>query len=92
MPQKLKLNGPATREEIQAARKRYPDPHAQERLLAIQMAQLGHSRIADIAQGLGRGRATIVRWLRKYRQGGLPGLLSRRHSHPAVGRSSHRGA
>ncbi len=81
MPQKLKLNGPATREEIQAARKTCPDPHAQERLLAIQMAQLGHSRIADIAQGLGRGRATIVRWLRKYRQGGLPGLLSRSHSH-----------
>ena len=64
MPQKLKLNGPATLEEIQAARKTCPDPHAQERLLAIQMAQQGQLTMQQIAQAIGKGRSTIGRWIK----------------------------
>jgi hypothetical protein len=38
MPQKLKVTGPATDEELAAARKSRLNRHDQERLIAVQMA------------------------------------------------------
>jgi len=78
MPKKLKVNGPETLEDITAVRKKSPNSLDHERLLAVQMAQQGHWRIADIALALGRGHATIERWIRAYRQGGIPALLFHR--------------
>ena len=78
MPKKLKVEGPATPEQVIEARKKYTNPHQQERLLAVQMGQQGGWRIADIAKALGRGHATIERWLKTYREGGLANLLLRR--------------
>lgn len=79
MPQKLKVSGQSTPEEVTTARQTQLDPHDQERLLAIGMAQQGGWRIADIAAALGRGTATIGRWVRKFRSGGIPELLKRSH-------------
>ena len=79
MSQKLKVSGPVPPEEVTVARQTYSDPHDQERLLAIGMAQQGGWRIADIAAALGRGTATIGRWVRKFRSGGIPELLKRSH-------------
>ncbi len=79
MPQRLKVEGPTLPEEVAAARQSHANPHGQERLLAVEMAQQGGWRIADIAKALGRGSATIGRWFDKFRQGGLPALLKRGH-------------
>jgi transposase len=79
MPQKLKLTGSATPEELVVARKTYLDRHDQERLIAVQMAQDGDFKRADIAKAIGRSTVTIGRWLRKYRQGGIEELLKRGH-------------
>ena len=77
MPQKLKVTGPATDEQLVAARQSRLDRHDQERLIAMQMAQQGEWKIAQIAKALSRGEATISRWLRKYREGGICQLLQR---------------
>jgi transposase len=79
MPQKLKVSGSATPSEVTAARQTHTNPHDQERLLAIGMAQQGGFPIADIAAAKGRGKATIGRWRRKFRSGGIPELLKRSH-------------
>jgi transposase len=79
MPQKLKVDGPATPDELRAARVWQTDRHDQERLIAMQMAQEGRFRISDIAAALGRSTATIVRWLRQFREGGILTLLKRGH-------------
>lgn len=63
MPKKLTVEGPAAPEEVAAARKRSTNPLEIERLFAVQMAQRGGFRITDIALALGRGHATIERWL-----------------------------
>ena len=75
MSQKLKVTVPATDEEPAAARKSRLNRHDQERLIDVQMAQQGEWKIASIAKSLSRGTATISRWLRKYRDGGICQLL-----------------
>lgn len=79
MPQKLRVDGPATVDELRAVRQSQKDPHDQERLIAIQMAQQNCFRITDIALALGRSTATIVRWFSKFRRGGISILLKRGH-------------
>lgn len=79
MPQKLKIDGPATPEEVTAARRTHPNPHDQERLLTIQMAQQGPWKSAERAAACCRGTATIGRWLKKFRHGGIPERLKRDH-------------
>src|SRR5919198_5957853 len=78
MSKKLKVAGPATHEEIAAAYKASRDPQERERLLAIRMGQQGEWTCEKIAHTLGRGRDTMVRWVRAYRQGGISGLLGGR--------------
>ncbi|MCH8291418.1 helix-turn-helix domain-containing protein [Candidatus Poribacteria bacterium] len=43
------------------------------------MAQQGGWRIVDIAKTIDRGHATIERWIKAYREGGIDGLLKREH-------------
>ena len=43
------------------------------------MAQQGEWTLQQIAKALGKHRATIARWLRAYRQGGLPAKMAREH-------------
>ena len=52
MPQKLKVTGPATDEQLVAARESRLDRHDQERLIAMQMAQQGEWKIASIAKAI----------------------------------------
>jgi len=79
MPKKIKVGGPATAEDIEAAYRQSTNPHDWTRLLALEMAQQGEWTLAEIARALGKHRATIARWLRAYRKGGLAALLRRGH-------------
>src|SRR5919198_2165332 len=79
MSKKLKVAGPATNDEIGAAYQASRVPHERGRLFAIRMGQQGEWTCEKIAHTLGRGRDTIVRWVRAYRQGGIQGLLERRY-------------
>lgn len=79
MPKRVKVGGPATPEEIAAAYRQCTSPHDYTRLVALEMAQQGEWTLGQIAQALGKHRATIARWLRAYRQGGLEALLDRGH-------------
>jgi transposase len=72
MGKKLKVGGPATYDEIGAAYQASRAPQERERLLAIRMGQQGEWTCEKIAHTLGRGRDTMVRWVRAYRQGGIP--------------------
>jgi len=78
MGKKLKVGGPATHEEVDAAYKASQELHERERLLAIRMGQQEEWTLEKIAHTLGRGRDTIVRWVRAYREGGIQRLLARR--------------
>jgi transposase len=71
---KLKVAGPATLQEVQAAFKASQKRYERERLQAILLGQQGRWTLQEIAQALGRGRTTIARWVRVYRERGLEGL------------------
>lgn len=76
---KLKVVGLDSPEMVEAAYQASREPHARERLLAIRLAQQGTYTLQEIGQMLGRGRATIARWVKAFRQGGIELLVTRRH-------------
>lgn len=76
---KLKVGGPATPEAVEAAYQSSTEKRDRERLLAIRLGQQGHSTLQEIGDIVGRGRATIGRWVKVYRAGGVSGLLRRRY-------------
>jgi transposase len=76
---KLKVGGPASREEVEAAYHSSMEQHDRERLLSIRLGQQGQYTLQEIGDIVGRGRATIGRWVKAYRSGGIPGLLRRQH-------------
>lgn len=80
MPKRTKINGPASLEEIKGALKTHTQPHQQIRLLAIRMATVGQWTRAQIGQAVGKGRATIGRWLKSYQHGGIETLLDRKYA------------
>ena len=82
---RLKVEGPASPEAIEAAYRASCEQHARERLLAIRLGQQGKYTLQEIGDILGRGRATIARWVQAYRAGGIEGLLERRHQGSAAG-------
>ena len=84
LPGKLKVEGPDNPDQVKAAYKSHRDPHDRERLLAVRLAQRGGYTLAQIAEIVGRGRATIARWLRAFRAGGIAGLLERGHGGKAA--------
>ena len=79
MPKKVKVSGPATPEDIANAYRQSTNPHDYTRLVALEMAQQGQWTLQEIATALGKHRATIARFLKAYRQGGLEALLARGH-------------
>ena len=82
---KLKVTGPESPESVEAAYQASAEKHDRERLLAIRLGQQGQYTLQEIGEIVGRGRATISRWVKAYRQGGIEGLLSRQHK-GSVGR------
>ena len=52
-----------------------PPGARRERLLAVQMGLQGELGLNEIAQAVGRSRATIQTWFDTYRQGGVDALL-----------------
>lgn len=79
MAKLLEVGGPATLEDLDKAYEASREHHDRERLLAIRMAQQGGYTLEQIGSSLSRGRATIARWLRAYREGGIGNLLHRGH-------------
>ena len=77
MSKKTKVSGSA--KEMETAYKASANPHDQKRLLALQMAQQGVWVLSDIGRALSKGRATIGRWLKSYREEGMEGMLKRGH-------------
>ena len=71
----LDVRGPNSLGEVEAAYRAATDPDLRERLLAIHMAMQGEMGLRGIAKALMRGRASICRWLRAFRAGGIAGLL-----------------
>jgi len=76
---KLKVAGPATPAEVDKAYQESREPHERERLLAIGLGQQGQWTLEEIGGILKRSRATIIRWVRAYRQGGIKGLGERHY-------------
>ena len=79
MPKRTKVSGAATPEEIEAIYKGSTNPHDQRRVIALQMAQQGAWVLAEIGRAIGKGRATVGRWLKSYREAGMEGMLERGH-------------
>jgi len=79
MPKKTKVSGTATTSEVEAAYKGSVNPHDQKRLIALQMAQQGVWVLAEICKAIGKGRSTVSRWLKAYREEGMEGMLDRGH-------------
>lgn len=77
---KLKVGGPESPEAVEAAYQSSTDKYDRERLLAIRLGQQGRYTLQEIAEIVGRGRATVARWVQAYRAGGIPGLLRREYS------------
>ena len=67
---KLKVAGPESPEAVEAAYQASQESHDRERLLAIRLGQRGQYTLQEIGQILGRGRGTIARWVKAFRQGG----------------------
>lgn len=80
MAKPLKVEGSETSEELANTYKSNPERHDRERLLAIQIARQGKHTLEEIGMLLNRGRRTIIRWLKAYREGGIEKLLHRSHS------------
>jgi transposase len=57
--------------------KREPAGWRCERLLAVKLGLEGQLTLEEIAAHLGRARSCIQRWLERFRQDGLEGLLHR---------------
>lgn len=55
-------------------------PRDQVRLRLLQLGAAGRWTLDDLARKLGKSRATVQTWLKKYRNGGVLGLLRRRKS------------
>ena len=79
MPKKTKVSGTSTPEEIEAAYKGSTNLHDQKRLISLQMAQQGAWVLAEIGRAIGKGRSTVGRWLKSYRENGMEGMLKRGH-------------
>ena len=79
MPKKTKILGTATTAEVESAYKGSVNPHDQKRLIALQMAQQGTWVLAEIGKAIIKGRSTVSRWLKTYREEGIEGMLDRGH-------------
>lgn len=79
MSKKIKVEGDVLPQDVDAIDRDCTNPHDHKRLLALRMAQQGQWTMQQIAQAVGKGRATIGRWIKAYREEGLDGLFKRGH-------------
>ena len=89
----LELGNHSNAEEVEEVYKSSEEKHDRERLLAVLM---GYEKktLSEIGFSLKRGRATVARWLKAYREGGVKQLLHRGHGggSPASLSESHQKA
>jgi transposase len=74
----LTLGNHSTQEQVECQYKSSHEKHDRERLLAVSMAYEKNS-LKFISSTLKRGRATIARWIKAYKEGGTKQLLKRLH-------------
>jgi len=79
MSKPLRVGDSASIEALDEAYVASQERHDRERLLAIRLAHHGNQTIEQIGSILKRGHATIARWLKAYREGGIEKLLHRGH-------------
>jgi transposase len=79
MSKPIQLGDGASLESVDAAYKASQECHDRERLLAMRLAHQGNQTLAQIGVILKRVRATIARWVKAYREGGIQKLLHRGH-------------
>jgi transposase len=80
MSKPIQIGDSSSLESLDAAYKASQERHDRERLLAIRLAHQGSQTLEQIGVILKRGRATIGRWLKAYREGGIQKLLHRSRS------------
>jgi transposase len=83
MSKSLEVGGATPSEALDKAYKSSQERHDRERLMAIRLVHHGNHTLEQIGSILKRGRATIARWLKAYREGGIEKLLHRGHGGPA---------
>ena len=74
----LTLGNHSTQKNVECQYKSSHEKHDRERLLAVSMAYEKNS-LKFISSTLKRGRATIARWIKAYKEGGTKQLLKRPH-------------
>ena len=74
----LTLGNHSTQKNVECQYKSSHEKHDRERLLAVSMAYEKNS-LKFISSTLKRGRATIARWIKAYKEGGTKQLLKRSH-------------
>ena len=67
--------------ELEAVIQQQSNPNLKERLQVLYLLQLPNAMsVSAIAKVVGRNRGSVQRWLSKYRETGLNGLLETRQS------------
>jgi len=79
MSKPIKVGDTASLAVLDKEYKSRQEHHDRERLLAIRLAHEEKHTLEQIGSILKRGRATVARWLRSYREGGIEQLLERGH-------------
>jgi len=79
MSKPIQLGDASSLESLESSYKSSKEHHDRERLLAISIAHQGKHTLEQIGVMLKRGRATISRWVKAYREGGIQNLLYRGH-------------
>jgi transposase len=79
MSKPMKAIDSSSLESLDKAYETSKEYHDRERLMAIRLASQGKNTLEQIGTILKRGRVTIARWLKSYRDGGIESLLHREH-------------
>ena len=79
MSKPIKVGEASSIETLDEAYKTRKEHHDRERLMAVRLASQGKNTLEQIGSILKRGRATIGRWLKSYREGGIENLPQRGH-------------
>ena len=79
MSKPIKAIDASSLETLDKAYQTSKEHHDRERLMAIRLSSQGKNTLEQIGSILKRGRATIARWLKSYREGGIENLLHREH-------------
>src|SRR5271167_560796 len=79
MPKRFHLNEPDQAKAVADALATCQNISDQQRLLAMRLAASGQLTAAQIAQQLGISRRQFFNWVSALKEGGVEGLLARKH-------------